>query len=124
VSQVALFDLVGDAHLVLLGEASHGTGDLYAARGHMIVGPRGPDVDQPKRLRHGLDPQALDRLELPFGAGGQVVELGRIEASMHLGLPAQDPPARSLALDAEQQRLELDDGAEGERCQGALPRRD
>ena len=47
---------------------------------------------------------------------GQVVKLGRIEASIHLGLPAQDPPARSLALDAEQQRLELDDGAEGERC--------
>jgi erythromycin esterase-like protein/adenine/guanine phosphoribosyltransferase-like PRPP-binding protein len=30
-----LFDLVGDAHFVLLGEASHGTHDFYAARAHM-----------------------------------------------------------------------------------------
>ena len=28
----ALFDLVGDAHLVLIGEASHGTREFYAAR--------------------------------------------------------------------------------------------
>ncbi|MGH3462694.1 MAG: erythromycin esterase family protein [Kribbellaceae bacterium] len=28
----ALFDLVGDAHLVLIGEASHGTHEFYAAR--------------------------------------------------------------------------------------------
>jgi erythromycin esterase-like protein/predicted phosphoribosyltransferase len=34
-SDEALFDLVGDAHLVLLGEASHGTGDFYAARAAM-----------------------------------------------------------------------------------------
>jgi erythromycin esterase-like protein len=27
-----LFDLVGDAHLVLIGEASHGTSEFYAAR--------------------------------------------------------------------------------------------
>jgi erythromycin esterase-like protein/orotate phosphoribosyltransferase-like protein len=31
-SDEALFDLVGDAHVVLLGEASHGTRDFYAAR--------------------------------------------------------------------------------------------
>ncbi|MCU1352352.1 MAG: Erythromycin esterase [Acidimicrobiales bacterium] len=30
-----LFDLVGDAHLVLLGEASHGTRDFYDARARM-----------------------------------------------------------------------------------------
>ncbi len=30
-----LFDLVGDAHLVLIGEASHGTSEFYAARAHM-----------------------------------------------------------------------------------------
>jgi erythromycin esterase-like protein len=34
-SDEALFDLVGDAHFVLLGEASHGTGDFYAARAAM-----------------------------------------------------------------------------------------
>ncbi|MDT7656533.1 MAG: hypothetical protein QOF38_1248, partial [Pseudonocardiales bacterium] len=28
-SDDVLFDLVGDAHFVLLGEASHGTGDFY-----------------------------------------------------------------------------------------------
>jgi erythromycin esterase-like protein/predicted phosphoribosyltransferase len=31
-SDDVLFDLVGDAHVVLLGEASHGTRDFYAAR--------------------------------------------------------------------------------------------
>ena len=30
-----LFDLVGDAHLVLIGEASHGTAEFYAARAGM-----------------------------------------------------------------------------------------
>ncbi len=30
-----LFDLVGDAHLVLIGEASHGTAEFYAARAAM-----------------------------------------------------------------------------------------
>ena len=30
-----LSDLVGDAHLVLIGEASHGTSEFYAARAHM-----------------------------------------------------------------------------------------
>lgn len=30
-----LFDLVGDAHLVLIGEASHGTSEFYAARAQM-----------------------------------------------------------------------------------------
>jgi erythromycin esterase-like protein len=30
-----LFDLVGDAHLVLIGEASHGTGEFYTARAQM-----------------------------------------------------------------------------------------
>jgi erythromycin esterase-like protein/predicted phosphoribosyltransferase len=30
-----LFDLVGDAHLVLIGEASHGTSEFYAARARM-----------------------------------------------------------------------------------------
>ena len=34
-SDDALFDLVGDAHIVLIGEASHGTGDFYAARAAM-----------------------------------------------------------------------------------------
>ncbi|MDT7751740.1 MAG: hypothetical protein QOD96_5402 [Pseudonocardiales bacterium] len=34
-SDDVLFDLVGDAHFVLLGEASHGTGDFYAARAQM-----------------------------------------------------------------------------------------
>ncbi|MHA6797594.1 erythromycin esterase family protein (plasmid) [Pseudonocardia bannensis] len=34
-SDDALFELVGDAHIVLLGEASHGTGDFYAARAAM-----------------------------------------------------------------------------------------
>jgi hypothetical protein len=55
-----------------------------------------------ERLRRGLGAQALDGLGLAFGAGGQVVELGGIEASVHLGLSAQDSPAGSLALDAEQ----------------------
>ncbi|HEV7824326.1 MAG TPA: erythromycin esterase family protein [Mycobacteriales bacterium] len=32
---VALFDLVGDAHLVLIGEASHGTHEFYEARARM-----------------------------------------------------------------------------------------
>jgi erythromycin esterase-like protein/predicted phosphoribosyltransferase len=32
---VALFDLVGDAHYVLIGEASHGTHEFYAARAQM-----------------------------------------------------------------------------------------
>ena len=31
----ALFDLVGDAHVVLIGEASHGTREFYAARAAM-----------------------------------------------------------------------------------------
>ena len=31
----ALLDLVGDAHLVLIGEASHGTHEFYAARASM-----------------------------------------------------------------------------------------
>ena len=31
-SDEALFDLVGDAHVVLIGEASHGTREFYAAR--------------------------------------------------------------------------------------------
>jgi erythromycin esterase-like protein/predicted phosphoribosyltransferase len=31
-SDAALFDLVGDAHYVLIGEASHGTHEFYAAR--------------------------------------------------------------------------------------------
>jgi len=30
-----LFDFVGDAHLVLIGESSHGTSEFYAARAHM-----------------------------------------------------------------------------------------
>jgi len=30
-----LFDFVGDAHLVLIGAASHGTSEFYAARAHM-----------------------------------------------------------------------------------------
>jgi len=30
-----LFDLVGDAHMVLIGEASHGTSEFYAARAQM-----------------------------------------------------------------------------------------
>ena len=30
-----LFDLVGDAHFVLIGEASHGTSEFYAARARM-----------------------------------------------------------------------------------------
>jgi erythromycin esterase-like protein/predicted phosphoribosyltransferase len=34
-SDGALFDLVGDAQFVLLGEASHGTHDFYAARARM-----------------------------------------------------------------------------------------
>jgi erythromycin esterase-like protein/predicted phosphoribosyltransferase len=34
-SAEALFDLVGDAHVVLIGEASHGTDDFYAARAAM-----------------------------------------------------------------------------------------
>jgi erythromycin esterase-like protein/predicted phosphoribosyltransferase len=34
-SDDALFDLVGDAHIVLIGEASHGTGNFYAARAAM-----------------------------------------------------------------------------------------
>jgi erythromycin esterase-like protein/predicted phosphoribosyltransferase len=32
---VALFDLVGDAHFVLIGESSHGTHEFYAARAAM-----------------------------------------------------------------------------------------
>jgi erythromycin esterase-like protein len=31
----ALFDLVGDAHFVLIGEGSHGTHEFYAARAAM-----------------------------------------------------------------------------------------
>jgi erythromycin esterase-like protein/predicted phosphoribosyltransferase len=34
-SEEALFDLVGDADLLLIGEASHGTADFYAARAAM-----------------------------------------------------------------------------------------
>jgi erythromycin esterase-like protein/predicted phosphoribosyltransferase len=34
-SDEALFALVGDAHFVLIGEASHGTHEFYAARAHM-----------------------------------------------------------------------------------------
>ncbi|MET8177702.1 erythromycin esterase family protein [Streptomyces sp. NPDC005336] len=34
-SDEALFDLVGDAHFVLIGEASHGTHEFYAARERM-----------------------------------------------------------------------------------------
>ncbi|MFJ5556816.1 erythromycin esterase family protein [Streptomyces sp. NPDC093250] len=34
-SDEALFDLVGDAHFVLIGEASHGTHDFYQARARM-----------------------------------------------------------------------------------------
>jgi predicted phosphoribosyltransferase len=34
-SAEALFDLVGDAHFVLIGEASHGTREFYAARANM-----------------------------------------------------------------------------------------
>jgi erythromycin esterase-like protein/predicted phosphoribosyltransferase len=34
-SDAALFDLVGDAHYVLIGEASHGTHDFYQARAAM-----------------------------------------------------------------------------------------
>ncbi|MDT4959819.1 MAG: hypothetical protein QOD31_3618 [Pseudonocardiales bacterium] len=34
-SDDALFDLIGDAHYVLIGEASHGTQDFYAARARM-----------------------------------------------------------------------------------------
>jgi erythromycin esterase-like protein/predicted phosphoribosyltransferase len=34
-SDAALFDLVGDAHYVLIGEASHGTHEFYAARAAM-----------------------------------------------------------------------------------------
>jgi erythromycin esterase-like protein/predicted phosphoribosyltransferase len=34
-SHDALFELVGDAHFVLIGEASHGTGNFYAARAQM-----------------------------------------------------------------------------------------
>jgi erythromycin esterase-like protein/predicted phosphoribosyltransferase len=34
-SEGALFDLVGDAQFVLIGEASHGTHDFYAARARM-----------------------------------------------------------------------------------------
>ena len=30
-----LFNLIGDAHLVLIGEASHGTAEFYAARAHI-----------------------------------------------------------------------------------------
>ena len=32
-----LFDLVGDAHFVLIGEASHGTGEFYTARAQMTL---------------------------------------------------------------------------------------
>ena len=35
-SDEALFDLVGDAHLVLIGEASHGTHEFYAARARAL----------------------------------------------------------------------------------------
>jgi erythromycin esterase-like protein/predicted phosphoribosyltransferase len=34
-NDVAFFDLVGDAHFVLIGEASHGTHEFYAARAQM-----------------------------------------------------------------------------------------
>jgi erythromycin esterase-like protein/predicted phosphoribosyltransferase len=34
-SDDVLFDLVGDSHVVLIGEASHGTADFYAARARM-----------------------------------------------------------------------------------------
>jgi erythromycin esterase-like protein len=41
-----LFDLVGDAHFVLIGEASHGTGEFYTARAQMtrrLIEERGYD---------------------------------------------------------------------------------
>jgi erythromycin esterase-like protein len=43
----ALIDLVGDARVVMLGEASHGTAEFYAARAHItrrLIQERGFDV--------------------------------------------------------------------------------
>jgi erythromycin esterase-like protein/predicted phosphoribosyltransferase len=62
----ALFDLVGDAHFVLLGEASHGTHEFYAARAAMtrrLIEEKGfsavaiegdwPDAYRVNRFVHG-----------------------------------------------------------------------
>ena len=63
---VALFDLVGDAHLVLIGESSHGTHEFYAARAAMtrrLIEEKGfhavaveadwPDAYRVNRFVHG-----------------------------------------------------------------------
>jgi hypothetical protein len=65
-SEETLFELVGDARLVLIGEASHGTHDFYAARAAMtrrLIEQRGfrgvaveadwPDAYRVNRYVHG-----------------------------------------------------------------------
>ncbi|MCU1455202.1 MAG: Erythromycin esterase [Acidimicrobiales bacterium] len=74
----ALFALVGDAHLILLGEASHGTHDFYAARARItqrLIEERGAcavavEADWPDAYRvncyvraRGEDPTASDALQ-------------------------------------------------------------
>lgn len=66
-----LFDLVGDARFVLIGEASHGTHEFYAARAHMtrrLIEEKGfhavaveadwPDAYRVNRFVHGTSSDA------------------------------------------------------------------
>jgi hypothetical protein len=46
-----LFDLVGDAHVVLIGEASHGTREFYAAGGDDPAADREEGVSARSRSR-------------------------------------------------------------------------
>ncbi len=39
-----LFDLIGDAHLLLIGDVSHGTSEFYAARPHDAQADRGEGI--------------------------------------------------------------------------------
>ncbi|MEU8269538.1 erythromycin esterase family protein [Sphaerisporangium sp. NPDC049002] len=70
-SPEALFDLVGDAHLVLIGGSSHGTHEFYAARAAMtrrLIEEKGfravavqadwPDAYRVNRYVHGLSQDA------------------------------------------------------------------
>ncbi|MDB5096893.1 MAG: hypothetical protein JWM80_1314, partial [Cyanobacteria bacterium RYN_339] len=71
----ALIELIGDARVVMLGEASHGTAEFYAARAHLtrrLIAERGfdtvaiegdwPDAYEVNRFVHGGPGDALTAL--------------------------------------------------------------
>ena len=71
------------AILVMVDAQGRDLAALVAARPHvLIVGPRGPDVDQPNASAAASIRRPSDRVDLPFGADGQVVKVGRIESSI------------------------------------------